>query len=189
MSSPQLYCCDWILCLRLEALVCSQWTGLVCVFSLFCSHSMFHFHEKKQKVWVSDTWLIDDKWWKLHFWGGANIVGPIFVIVHLLAPVTSLNGSSPCGLTVRLVWARVGDTAPVFYLQEIKMTEKGRLRYWRMCFWETWGTHFEFSTWKQYIVHLASWQEIKIKSGIILLVIQCFFSTLLFLSRSLEFAR
>lgn len=72
---------------------------------------MFHFHEKKQKVWVSDTWLMSDR--KLHFWGGANIVGPIFVIVYLFAPV-SLNGSSPCGFTVRLVWARVGDGAPVF---------------------------------------------------------------------------
>lgn len=94
----------------------SQWTGIVCVLSFFfffCSHSVFHFHEKKQKVWVSDT-LIEMSDGKLHFWGGANIVGPIFVIVHLLAPVSSLNGSSPCGLTVRLVWARVGDTAPVF---------------------------------------------------------------------------
>lgn len=58
VSSPQLFCCDWILCLRLEASLGSQRTGLVCFsFSLFSSHSLFHFHEKKQNVWVSDTWL------------------------------------------------------------------------------------------------------------------------------------
>ncbi len=50
---------------------------------------------------------------KLHFRGGANIVGPIFVIVHPLAPVSFLNGSSPCGGTVRQVCARAGDTACV----------------------------------------------------------------------------
>lgn len=52
--------------------------------------------------------------------------------------------------------------------------ERGRLIL-KNVFRETWGTYFEISTWKQYIVHLASWQEIKIKSGILLLVIQCFF--------------
>lgn len=119
--------------------------------------------------------LEDDLVGKLHFWGGANTVCPIFVIVYLLAPVISLNGSSHCGGTVRVVWAQAGHPAPAFYLQEVRDELKGRLQNWRMCFGQTWVTHFKLSTWKQYIVHLASWQVIKIKSGILLLVIQCFF--------------
>lgn len=103
------------------------------LFLVYFVVTLFHFHEKKQKVWVSDT-LIEMSDGMLHFWGGANIVGPIFVIVHLLAPV-SLNGSSPCGGTVRLVWAKTGDTASVFFNHRRwkKWVKRGRLRYWRMC--------------------------------------------------------
>lgn len=91
---------------------------------LFSSHSGFHFHEKKQEVWVSDTLTSAGK---LHFWSGAEVVGPILVIVHLLAPA-SLTGPSPGGAAVGRVWARVGDTAPVVWAAGYgKVNGRGRL--------------------------------------------------------------
>lgn len=152
----------------------SRWTGIVFDLVNFVVTLCFTTTKRSKTYEFQTLWLMMSDG-KLHFWGGANIVGPIFVIVNLLAPVCSLNGSSPCGVTVRLVWAPAGDPEPVITAGDSQVSEQGRLRYWRMCFWETWGTHFELSTWKQYIVRLASWQEIKIKSGILLLVIQCFF--------------
>lgn len=118
----------------------SQWTiiGLFFVFFIFYffrsfvfhNHSMFYFHEKN-KFEFQTVWLrMSDG--KLHFWGGVCIVGPSFVTVHLLAPVSSLNGSSPSDVTVRQVWAGVWWHC-TYVLDAWNEGVKGADWYWRMC--------------------------------------------------------
>lgn len=61
---------------------------------------------------------------KLHFWGGAVTVGSVFVVGHVLAPVPSLNGSSPSGLMVRLVWVQFETLHMCFNCRTWKTSER-----------------------------------------------------------------
>lgn len=127
----------------------------------------------------SDNLMSDGK---LHFRGGASVVGPSFVTV-----LCSLNGSSPIGFMVRKVCTWSGDTAPDFRQRD---WGKGADWYWGMCLGRLWVPIFELSTWKAIYctscILTGRWRQ---KSGILLLGIQFFFLNSAVLLRSLEFAR
>lgn len=142
----------------------SQWTFFFYNLLSF----RFYFHEKKQRVWVSDNLMSDGK---LHFRGGASVVGPSFVTV-----LCSLNGSSPIGFMVRKVCTQSGGTAPDFRRRD---WGKGADWYWGMWLGRLGVPIFELSTWKAIYctscILTGRWRQ---KSGILLLGIQFFFSKL-----------
>lgn len=63
---------------------------------LFCSHSMFHGHKH--------AWLMSDG--KLHFWGGATVVGPIFCDCSSWSSCIWFKWQLPLRPNGSVVWGR-----------------------------------------------------------------------------------
>lgn len=147
-THPCVICTSWCpllrlllwLCLRLKALSEHEYF----LFLVYFVAVLFQFQEKAAKCPKFQPWTMMSVG-KPHLLEESFTTGLMFVFCKSLKRQL-------------LLWSERSETLYLRFTCRRWETSEAtdRPRYWRMCIWETRVTHFVLSTWKQYIVRLAS---------------------------------